>query len=375
MTHLNELYLILNKYLKWNKSHLKCFALIMLVIILKQTCNLSSASKALPIKCLPQSFYRRMQRFFAGQYFDYRQISQLIFNMFSFDQVQLTLDRTNWKWGKRNINILMLAIVYRGIAIPILWTLLNKRGNSDTKERIALIQRFIAIFGKDRIVNVFADREFIGEQWFTWLIEQDINFCIRVKKNFIVTNHLGKNHKISDLFRHLKVGQIECRKRRILVGRVKLYISALQLENGELLLVVSPQFNANAIQDYALRWEIETLFSCLKGRGFNLENTRLTDPRRVKKLIAVLAISFCWCYLTGEWQHDQKKAIKIKKHGRLSMSLFRYGLDYVQMAIQRLIGFGKKEEFKEILAILRRQNPDRIRDNFHVTVRVSTKAF
>jgi hypothetical protein len=102
--------------------------------------------------------------------------------MFSFDKVQLTLDRTNWKWGKRNINILMLAIVYRGIAIPILWTLLNKRGNSDTKERIALIQRFIAIFGKDRIVNVFADREFIGEQWFTWLIEQDINFCIRVKK-------------------------------------------------------------------------------------------------------------------------------------------------------------------------------------------------
>ena len=38
----------------------------------------------------------------------------------------------------------------------------------------------------------------------------------------------------------------------------------------------------------------------------NLENTRLTDPRRVKKLIAVLAISFCWCYLTGEWQHNQK---------------------------------------------------------------------
>ncbi|EMU07556.1 IS4 family transposase, partial [Acinetobacter baumannii ABNIH13] len=78
-------------------------------------------------------------------------------------------------------------------------------------------------------------------------------------------------------------------------------------------LVVSPQFNANAIQDYALRWEIETLFSCLKGRGFNLENTRLTDPRRVKKLIAVLAISFCWCYLTGEWQHDQKKDDKNKE--------------------------------------------------------------
>lgn len=51
-----------------------------------------------------------------------------------------------------------------------------------------------------------------------------------------MTNHLAKNHKISDLFRHLQVGQTECRKRRIWVGRVKLYISALRLEDGELLL-------------------------------------------------------------------------------------------------------------------------------------------
>ncbi len=63
-------------------------------------------------------------------------------------------------------------------------------------------------------MNVFADREFIGEQWFTWLIEQDINFCIRVKKTSL-SPIIWKNPKISDLFRHLKVGQIECRKRRI----------------------------------------------------------------------------------------------------------------------------------------------------------------
>jgi hypothetical protein len=30
------------------------------------------------------------------------------------------LDRTNWKWGKSNINILFLCIAYRGAAIP--WT-------------------------------------------------------------------------------------------------------------------------------------------------------------------------------------------------------------------------------------------------------------
>jgi hypothetical protein len=45
----------------------------------------------------------------------------------------------------------------------------------------------------------------------------------------------------------------------------------------------------------------------------------------------------------------------------LSYFKIRKALYYVQMAIQRLIGFGKKAEFKEILAILRKQKPDRIR--------------
>ncbi len=66
---------------------------------------------------------------------------------------------------------------------------------------------------------------------FIWLIEQDINFCIRVK-NFIVTNHLGKNHKISDLFRHLKLVKLNVVNDGFWLVVVKLYISALQLENG-----------------------------------------------------------------------------------------------------------------------------------------------
>ena len=43
------------------------------------------------------------------------------------------------------------------------------------------------------------------------------------------------------------------------------------------------------------------------------------------------------------------------------MSLFRYGLDYVQMAIQRLIGFGKKKSLRKIYQInstyIRIRNP------------------
>ena len=43
----------------------------------------------------------------------------------------LSMDRTNWKFGEANINILMLGITYKGIAYPLLFSMLDKRGNSN----------------------------------------------------------------------------------------------------------------------------------------------------------------------------------------------------------------------------------------------------
>ena len=58
----------------------------------------------------------------------------------------LSLDRTNWMLGQYKINILYLAINYKGMAILILWVLLSKKGNSNTRERIDLLERFQTIF-------------------------------------------------------------------------------------------------------------------------------------------------------------------------------------------------------------------------------------
>jgi hypothetical protein len=48
----------------------------------------------------------------------------------------LSLDRTNWSFGQCQINILCLGVVYQGIAIPLVWTMLKKKGNSNTAERM-----------------------------------------------------------------------------------------------------------------------------------------------------------------------------------------------------------------------------------------------
>ncbi len=110
------------------------------------------------------------------------------------------MDRTNWQYGRSNINILVLGVCYKGRAIPLLWTLLNKKGNSNTQERIDLLNRFLNLYGHERIKSLLADREFIGQDWFIWLKKKQIPFNIRLKKSEFSTNSRGLAVDIEGLF-------------------------------------------------------------------------------------------------------------------------------------------------------------------------------
>ena len=76
-------------------------------------------------------------------------------------------------------------------------------------------------------------------------------------------------------------------------------------------------------------------FCLLKGRRFNFEDTHVTDSSRIKKIFVLLVIEFCWAHKIGEWQHAIK-LIKIKKHGRPAVSLFRYDLDCIVNAVMKV---------------------------------------
>jgi hypothetical protein len=72
------------------------------------------------------------------------------------------------------------------------------------------------------------------------------------------------------------------------------------------------------------------MFAALKSRGFDLEATNLTDPRRVERLIGLLALAFNWTRLVGDRRARREGPPPVKTHGRRERSLFRYGLDRLQ---------------------------------------------
>jgi hypothetical protein len=359
MEHISELESSLNGYFGWNKARITCFVNMLLGLFITRTINLNKLACVFVSDAEQLSRYRRLQRFFAKFKIDYDMIAGFIFRLFFVvnGKWYLAIDRTNWQWGKSDINILTLAIVFKGTAIPIYWELLDKKGNSDTSERIALLQKFVGRFGKNCIAGILADREFIGGDWFKWLLEEKISFYIRTRNNTVTTNSRGLPIDIDALFYGLKL-----QEQRVIEGKrrimgCELYLSGLRLADGELLIVATNELPDDAIKIYGLRWEIETLFGCLKGRGFNFEDTHVTDRDRIKKIFVLLAIAFCWAHKTGEWQHEITP-IKIKKHGRPAVSLFRYGLDYITNAVMKV--FYQPGLFKKCLNKINNTGEDNV---------------
>ena len=306
---------VLSEHLDWNGARLTFLAQFLLALFKVKTVNLAQLATALSGRAKVDSNYKRLQRFFRGFDLDQAMIARLVTGLLPICEGQwyLTMDRTNWKFGRVDINILFLGIAYKGIAFPLLWTLLPKAGNSNLGERIALMERFLALFPAEKVAALLADREFVGKAWFDYLHARGIRFRIRVKDSTRVANLNGLPLNAWRYFGDLKVGEYRhLRNRRRVWGR-SLYVVGMRLEHNEFLIVLTSDSPERALEDYARRWEIETLFACLKTRGFRFEDTHLTDPERVSKMVALLAIAFVWAHQTGEWLHEQRP-IPLKKH-------------------------------------------------------------
>jgi hypothetical protein len=336
----------------WNKARINFLAKFLVALIQVKTVNLTEIASAFVGRAKPESHYKRIQRFLRGFEISYATIAVLIVSLIGVPSPWvLTLDRSNWQLGTRPLNLLVLGICYKGTSIPLLWTLLEKKGNSRTAERRAIIGEFIALFGADSILYLCADREFIGKTWFAWLMQEGIDFRIRIRNNSQIANGRGQLVAARTLFRNARLNQPRRLEKPRSMWGLEVWVTGMRLSSGDDLIVVSPKYVEQAIKEYAWRWEIETLFGCLKSRGFRLEETHVVEAERLKKLIALLALAFCWAHVVGEWLSRQKP-LKTKPHGRLAKSIFRYGLDHLRRILCNLSEPLQRIAFYRVIQLL-----------------------
>ena len=317
-----------------NLARIKFFGLFISSLCKVQTVCFEKLAVAFDSEVKSDSSLRRIQRFMSEYVLNMDIIARLVFSLLPHKPpYRLAMDRTNWKFGSSNINILVIAIVYQGVAFPVLFKMMPKCGNSSTQERIAIVQRFIDLFGIDSIDCLLADREFIGDHWLAYLNQNRIRYHIRIRENFwVAIPRNGHRIKASWLFGSLKLNQFQFFQQIVKVNGQLCYLSASKIldKHGipELQIIVSFNKPDEAQSLYKERWQIETAFKALKSSGFNIEDTHLTDPERIAKLLSLVLVAFAWVYIVGI-HRDSLCSIKIKKHGRRAKSLFKYGLEYI----------------------------------------------
>jgi hypothetical protein len=326
----------LSPHVPLSKTRLETLCLLIVAVISARTVNLSHIASERAGDVLIASTYRRLQRFFQHVALCEDWSARLVVQLLGVSGPwHLCLDRTNWKTGKRDVNILMLAIATRRFRVPLMWTVLDKAGCSNGEERIALMQRYLALFGAGSIQLLLADREFIGLKWLNFLDQSGIPFAIRVKAGLRVETGDGRSLSLRSLL-------TKCRGARKFratfpaqgdVAALTLTFSAKRIKGGELLIVASNVAGQNTLNAYRRRWSIECLFGDAKTRGLNLEDTRLQIAAKLSLLLAIVALAIAWTNKTASVLIGRGK-LKRKTHGYYAKSWFRTGFDEVRRLLR-----------------------------------------
>lgn len=83
--------------------------------------------------------------------------------------VSLVMDRTDWEYGEGWSNLLVTGLCFEGYFIPLVWTDIGQRGNSNAAVRLSPLEKLAAWWPREEVpirsFPLVADREFDGDDW------------------------------------------------------------------------------------------------------------------------------------------------------------------------------------------------------------------
>jgi len=272
----------------------------------------------------------------------------------------LTLDGTSWELGNKKIHLITLAIVINGVSIPMCWEELDKKGNSNCKERKALFEKAFEWYNLEGMI-LLADREYLGEKWFKYLKNKGLEFVIRLKEKAYKSYVDDQREQVGKVFKHQKWRQIglkrEAKKIRYRATGVSKQIEILgekytyvvfknpkkEAEEELIYFLSTLKAKKKIVAAYPIRWTIECCFKHLKSNGFNLEDLNFKQSGKVKMMMAIVSFLYILCIHHGvlEYVKMKRSDYKIYANGTttLAVSIFKKGKSILAGKFYHLASF------------------------------------
>jgi hypothetical protein len=293
-----------------DQRHRVLLAWMVAGLLLSQTVCFDRRKSVLPLgHCLAASWKRRCQRWLSNGRIDVEALyGPLVLWAIQHWQkpsqaLHLALD-TTVLWTRSCV--VMLSLVSHGRAIPLLWQTLEHPSASVSAEVvIALLQRADRLLAGFRAITVLEDRGFPSAELLAW-------FEGRSRWRYVMRLR-------ADTWIHGTAAPMGCEVRRLRLPRghclgfrgVQLWADCFTQAN---LLLARPvgiaasepwylisklDPNLDLVWAYGQRFCCEQLFRDQKSGIFQLEHSRLRDPRRIDRLLLVVAIAVLVSSLQG----------------------------------------------------------------------------
>jgi len=323
----------LSDLFNWKRpEHRKVLAWLMVAIFIGKDICLDRLGLYLPREAKPESIGQQFRRWLKNDAIDVRMIydpvARQIVRRMRCRRLRIQIDRVQIK---RRQNVLMMSVHYRKRAVPLAWMCLPYgHGQSHFRHWRTLMDYLETLLEAGQGVVILADREFGSVDRLRYVAKKGWFYAVRLKGNVwfydpgwkqpfewlkltAIAPAVGHRYALTDI----KITKADLFKTHIACAW------ALGSDEPWFIATNLPQ-PLHALKEYGRRFGCEELFSDLKKRGFNWEDSMIRDSQRFSHLLLALALLVVFLLTLGRQLRLSHLDLEITSRShRRRLSLFQ----------------------------------------------------
>lgn len=229
----------------------------------------------------------------------------------------------------RGCACLMASVVYRGRALPLVWTTKRgKKGHFSSTGHLALLERVRSVVPDGAQVIFLGDGEFDSVALQRALDEVGWSYVCRTASSTRVMGGCTdcRIGELTPLARERYVSVPRASVTQAGYGPVHVIVWHEPAYEEAIPLVTNMALAEEAMYFYSRRFRIETLFSDQKSRGFHVHKSHISDPERLSRLLMAAALGYLWMVYLGVEALEEGHYKQFHRSDRVDLSLFQLGL-------------------------------------------------
>lgn len=308
-------------------------------IVGSKSCHLNKIASKMVDKAKDESRVDRLRRFLKNEGIDY----DIYYLPFCKDLLSAFADRPmliaiDGSVVGRGCMCLMMSLLYRNRALPLVWLVVKqKKGHMDQRLHLKLFAELKTLIPSNSQVTLLGDGEFDGTNWQAEINDYGWQYVMRTAKNAILIEDgeefIFKEIGVASGENWFSIPEVHFTRKAY--GPVHALVWWQRKHEAPIYLITNVELAVEACRYYKKRFHIETFFSDQKSRGFNLQKSRLSNPKRIQRFLIAACLAYLWMIYLGELALQNQWHYTFHRKDRCDLSLFQLGLRTIDFFINR----------------------------------------